>query len=438
MKHAAFILAVVVLVGGCGGQKSAPSGAEGEPETAASQVHADLVVTTDRKVHPEPEPPELPKAGETFVDPTFGTTLMRVTDERDGENGQVAYSYWPTFNRTSTRFHLLCDKKALVYTFDPDAFKITGKEELFATRPPDRRRPSWEDSIWSGTDPDVVFGRAALKLWSYNVKDQSYTLVNDFVEDLPPEPKLSTLWQMSKSEDDRTFCFTIKGRHPEYRSYGCIVWRRDDDKIVLNWKARGKFDEAHLDKTGQYVHIIDGERPIGSYVVGLRTGKVDGLTKNAPDYGPGHSGYGRGTLIGYENWKNRILLRKFSDPHHFLTLLDHKEDWSQDRHISMLANDETWALVSLYVGNKLPSSGLFRNEIIQVATDGSRRVRRLCHHHAISRNYWDTPRANISRDGRFVAFTSNWGGRDQRDVFILKVPKPAKGIPAGQSTEHAP
>jgi hypothetical protein len=30
--------------------------------------------------------------------------------------------------------------------------------------------------------------------------------------------------------------------------------------------------------------------------------------------------------------------------------------------------------------------------------------------------------ANISRDGRFVAFGSNWGGSGRRDVFILKVP----------------
>ena len=431
-RSCATTLVLLVLLGSCGGEKPAPGGAEKEPEPAAAPGHAEpgIKVKTDRKVYPEPEPPELPKAGETFVDPTFGTRLLRVTDKRDGRNGQVAYSYWPTFNRTSTRFHLLCDKKALVYSFDPEAFKITGTEELFATRPPDRRRPSWEDSIWSGTDPDVVFGRAGLKLWSYNVKDRSYTLVNDFIEDLPPEPKLSTLWQMSKSEDDRIFCFTIKGRHPEYRNYGCIVWRREDDKVLLNWKARGRFDEAHLDKTGRYVHIIDGKRPIGSYVVNLQTGKIDGLTKNAPDYGPGHSDYGRRTIIGYENWKNRILRREFSDPHHFMTLLDLKEDWSQDRHISMLADDETWALVSLYVANKLRARGLFRNEIIQVATDGSRRVRRLCHHHVISRNYWDTPRANISRDGRFVAFTSNWGGRDRRDVFILEVPKPAGETPA--------
>src|SRR6185295_11582590 len=41
-------------------------------------------VITDKNVYSEPAPPALPRAGGTFVDPTFGTTIMRVTDETDG------------------------------------------------------------------------------------------------------------------------------------------------------------------------------------------------------------------------------------------------------------------------------------------------------------------------------------------------------------------
>ena len=42
--------------------------------------------------------------------------------------------------------------------------------------------------------------------------------------------------------------------------------------------------------------------------------------------------------------------------------------------------------------------------------------------HSVYRDYWDTPRATISRDGRFAAFTSNWGSTTRRDVFVVKVP----------------
>jgi hypothetical protein len=50
---------------------------------------------TDRNVYPEPAAPALPRAGGTYVDPVFRTTVMRVTDENDGTSCVNAYSYWP-------------------------------------------------------------------------------------------------------------------------------------------------------------------------------------------------------------------------------------------------------------------------------------------------------------------------------------------------------
>ncbi len=56
--------------------------------------------------------PALPKAGETLIDPTFGTTILRLTDERDGKYCINAYSYWPTFNRDSTRLFVALRRNA--------------------------------------------------------------------------------------------------------------------------------------------------------------------------------------------------------------------------------------------------------------------------------------------------------------------------------------
>jgi hypothetical protein len=89
----------------------------------------------------------------------------------------------------------------------------------------------------------------------------------------------------------------------------------------------------------------------------------------------------------------------------------------------MLADDEKWIMMSTFLANSLQSTGLFRDELFQIATDGSKRVRRLAHLHSVYRDYWDQPRANVSRDGRFAVFTSNWGATDRRDVFIVKIPQ---------------
>ena len=232
---------------------------------------------------------------------------------------------------------------------------------------------------------------------------------------------------MSKSLDDRVFGFTRQDA--KYAVVGYLVWDRQADRLLLSEQTR-QLDEIQVDKTGRFCVIKTGRGGKGVVevrVADLRTGKVEDLVDNEPDYAPGHSDNGQGIAVGADNWKNRITFRQLAEPHQVRTVLDLGSDWSQDYHISLLADDEDWALVSFYVGNKLRSSGVFQNEIIQVATDGSQRVRRLGHHRSVVKEYWDSPRANISRDGRFVIFTSNVAGRGQRDVFILKVPPKKPG-----------
>ncbi|HEX8560188.1 MAG TPA: hypothetical protein VF668_18975, partial [Pyrinomonadaceae bacterium] len=59
-----------------------------------------------------------------------------------------------------------------------------------------------------------------------------------------------------------------------------------------------------------------------------------------------------------------------------------------------------------------------------VKTDGSGQFRRLLQHRSKAQDYWAMPRANISYDGRFAAFTSNWGGSSRTDLFIARIDPP--------------
>ncbi len=376
-------------------------------------------ISAIRTVCREPRLPDLPKAGGVFDDPTFGTRIMRVTDETDGRSCNNAYSYWPSFNRDSSRFFIWCGEAPMLYRFDPDGFKILGKERLFSSKLSSGCFPRWEDAIWSGTEPDILFCHEGLNLWRYDVGRKAFTLVKDFGGELPP----GHLSQMSKSLDDHMFAFSLQ--NPRWEVVGFIVWCQGEDRILLKRNAHDGLDEVQLDKTGRYLVVKTGKQGKGIVevrVMDLHTRATEDLTDDGPDFAPGHSDNGRAIIIGADNWNNRITFRELSNPHQVRTVLDLGKDWSQDYHVSMLANDESWALVSLYVANTLPSSGIFRNEILLVATDGSQRVRRLAHHRTVFKEYWDSPRANISRDGRFVVFTSNWGGRSRRDVFVVMVP----------------
>lgn len=71
---------------------------------------------------------------------------------------------------------------------------------------------------------------------------------------------------------------------------------------------------------------------------------------------------------------------------------------------------------------RLLPAGPFHGEIFLVKTDGSGEVRRFLHHRAQLIDYYDSNFGNISRDGRFVAFASNWDDSGRRDLFIARVP----------------
>lgn len=381
--------------------------------TASSPIRG--AVITDHRVYDEGTPPALPRAGGTFTDPVFGTTLLRVTDETDGKACHNSYSYWETFSLDDTRFFIACDNEPKLYRFDPNSFKILGKGPLFDRPPGDSGYLSAEDAIWSTRSATVLYSYAGLRLYSYDVVTRRYALVKDFTADL----RTGYLGQMSMSADENVFAFTKKDT--DWKPYGYLVWRRDQDRVLRN-ANQTEFDEVQVDKSGRYATVkAHFTKTVDVQVVDLQTGSVENLTDPAPDFSPGHSDNGWQIVVGHDNWNNQYTFRRLATPHQFKALIGFGSDWSQANHVSMLADNESWCVISNFTAAKGPV-GPFRNEIFQVATDGSQRVRRLAHHHSVYRDYWDTPRADISRDGKFIAFTSNWGSTARRDVFIIKVP----------------
>src|SRR6185503_13123798 len=386
---------------------------------------------TDRNVYPEPAAPALPRAGGTYVDPVFRTTVMRVTDENDGTSCVNAYSYWPTFNLNSTRFFVACDDTPKLYRFDPDAFQILGKEPMFTQQAPGGGWLNTEDLTWSALNPNIIFAHVALRLYAYDVTTKTYNLIKDFTSELPA----GHMWQMSRSLDDNIIAFTR--RDPNYSNVGWVVWRRDQNRILVNTSMSG-VDEVQIDKSGRYLNAkasFGGGADVR--IIDLQTGASTDLTDAGPDYSPGHSDSGSGIIVGHDNFNNGFTFRRLATPHQFQQIVGFGNDWTQGNHVSMLANDDGWAMISNFNIGSVPA-GVFHNEIFQVATDGSGRVRRIAHHRSVYYSYYDQPRANISRDGRFAAYTSNWGSRTRRDVFIVRISAGGSAPPPPPGDTTAP
>jgi hypothetical protein len=375
---------------------------------------------TDKNIYPVPTPSVLPKANGIINDLSFNTSILRVTDEGDGKYCNNAYSYWPTFNCDNSKIYVLIDNNAYVYDFNPLTFQVNNKKALFESIP-GGGWPSIEDAIWSGTNPNVIFVHYKMRIYSYNINNRTYALVADLSSKVSQG---NNLQQMTKSLDDRVFGFNLQFTDWAniWNRVGCLVWNAADNSI---YTYIGIVDEVELSKGGDYLIRMTGQQGKGvieGTVVDLITKIEYNLTDDRPDLCPGHKDCGFSLVVGEDNWENTINARPFNSPHTFVPILKFNNDWSQGKHISMLGDDENWALVSTFTANGLLSTGLFKDELFLVSTDGQENVKRIAHHHStLYSEYWNSPRADISRNGQFVAFTSNWGNQTRRDVFIAKV-----------------
>jgi hypothetical protein len=105
-------------------------------------------------------------------------------------------------------------------------------------------------------------------------------------------------------------------------------------------------------------------------------------------------------------------------------------EWVTDSHLSW-NNAQAGVLVPVFLStyHPQPTSAPWRasdDEIVAVRTDGTQTtVWRFAHHFSTYVDFWSSPRGNISQDGRFFMFTSNWGntlGTNREDAFIVKLP----------------
>lgn len=394
---------------------------------------------TNFNIYPEPPPPVLPAAGNTFVDPTFNTTLLRVTDAADGNDNHHAYGYWPAMNMNSTHLYVLqTNIGPSLYDFDANNFAISNKRVAFTSNCPSGFAPSAEDAIWSDLNPDIIFVHDQnMNLYSYNVSTQTYSLIKNLSGTLPPNQHSG---QMNKNHtSDDLFSFTWKDN--SWSVVGFLTWRSSTDQF--NFAAQSNFDECQPDRAGNYLIIklgTSGQYVVQARLLDLATNIFTDITDGGPGnpstpglyWAPGHGDMGNGTVLGHDDWNNRLVGRTVTNPSAFYSVLDLNNDWSQDYHCSHLADDVNWITLSAYVSNTLPNSGLFKNEIFQVSTDGMQSVRRLAHHHSdflsdyaangAANAYWSSPKSCISKDGNWIVFTSNWGSTSRKDVFILKNP----------------
>jgi hypothetical protein len=299
----------------------------------------------DLAIRPAPPAPPLPPAGGKFNDPTYGTTILRVTDRTDGSQAHHPYSFWSPFNAKSTRFVISLDGTWTLYDFNPTAF--TSKKVGPACCPPGGTALDFETARWHPTNPDVLYAlepsTQRRQLFAYNVATQVYTLVHDFTNVAPIGGYPSSL---SMSQDGRYFAFYSSTTGGQDSGDFVVAYDLQTNTVYsLDFKAQTGLSNIHaafLDKSGTYVKIQAGSQTPNqpeTWVWNFQARTFDTLLWNLADSPGGHWVLGSGNGINPYFSGGQHIVRQLSAPHTYVPVIiwpqrDGKINWQSDSHLS--------------------------------------------------------------------------------------------------------
>lgn len=353
-----------------------------------------------------PKPVAFPAAGGSFRDPVFGATVIRLTDQVHGRRCVHYYSYAQPWNADETRLLLACDDVPLVYSFDAQLGRARRLGELAVPI-------QFEGASWSKDFPATLYAldRRGPQLVRLNVDTGAVTVLRDFGAELAG----LQLRQLSMSEGGGTAAFRVG-------LTAAAVWARADDQL-FRFPLDDPVNEVQLEKGGAFavVHLESGAAILWDY----RRGRLEPLAIPT-----GHWDLGRRYIVNGDGVLTGAQVRDRAAPtfgHNVLQYRrpDGKLNWRIAEHTSLRSDDERWIVVSTYAGDKTWAA--FEDEIVLVRPDGSGFLR-LAHTFSCecatssAARYWTQPRATISRDGRWVLWTSDLGSATRTDVLVVRVP----------------
>ncbi len=276
----------------------------GEPGPAIA-LDPGCAALNSTKVCPPPSLPTLPAAGKTFTDPTFGTTILRVTDQNDGnDNCHLYASFWPAFNWNSTAFWIKYNSSSpaavSLYTFNPTTLAI-------------QRLNAAQTSMWGGgtglQDDTMQWHRGSdhpNRIYGFGYGSNSTNLYQVDLDLSAPYSPSNNTWTLIKafgswmdymtmSADNDYFAF-LDG--PAGNTTVAKVYQRSTDKTWTHDFAAQGFSSLHaimIDKSGKYVLAAQGA---GSpwYLWKFATNTITRIDYDATDRGVGHRAIGDGKL----------------------------------------------------------------------------------------------------------------------------------------------
>lgn len=404
---------------------------------------------TDRLIHTE-TPMAVPAKGVVFSDLDFGSRMVRVTD--DTTNFRLPGTPVHTdasgkaneWSRDGKKFYVLGKGGSVfAFAFDPKTMGISslpnaaaGQGLLLPVRP---------GPTFSFVDPDLIYGttnRDPLTVTSYRFSTGALQSVVD-TRTCGVQPPLGS-GPSVRSDDDVSLALSdnrvsiseggpSSGKHMFVIVYdkklGCRWYNTQTGQMGGQWGTSGLasvpgsylIQHAYLSRSGQYVVIYVNY--FGWYVWNVATLKViacaDRSGMDCEGYGvQGYNAYINGPAVLDDMQTVKRPLNNLSNLVPLYYPLPSPGNWGQPQHFTwsnLNSSDNAPVCGSTYsYDGDMTTDQPFAGEIFCIETDGvASTIWRFAHNRAqyVAPYLQTQPLGNVSRDGRWFLFTSDWDGQ---------------------------
>lgn len=419
-----------------------PSAAYQNPLAKCETALADYQPVVGTRGYPTPIGIPLPPPRRAWIDPNFGTCVLRVTDhERDFPTLQGGmkneYSRVQAFNADETLISVLStDGNWFLY----DAQTLQPLQQLTIGGAVDPR--------WDVRDPNIfTFTPLDTTLMRYNISTHLEEKVHDFANELPPEWNTVYVWRRyegSPSADGRYDAFMAEDEN--FITRGLLTYDWQTGELLGTYSVPNgdlnEPDNVSISPLGNYVlaqfefcergTMGTYEAPCGAMVYTRDLSQGWGIVRIAGHGDLALDTAGREVLVYQEIDTDQIVMADLETgavtP---LAGLDFSQG-SFGLHFSGRALGRPgWAAVSVHPEAAEPD---YSNPFWMVGTifalelKANPRVVQLAHHYSLrseaEADYFAEPQVTVNRTFTRLLFTSNWGnyGEGAVDMYMIVLP----------------
>jgi len=319
------------------------------------------------------------------------------------------------------------------------------------------------EPTFSFVDPDLIYGESGSTLVSYRFSTGVQTTLHDVHSCLPGITVHGT--GIAGTSDDQRLLVYVGGAAQDAdttvyvwdRTLGCRWLNTQTGQAGGQWGPSGAYagdsgytiHNARMSKNGQWAKITvgGGAGPAGIYFWNIGTMTVIPCSVSSAPFCPGHFVMGFNLAIDHRGLTDGLNfgIRPMSNPNAVTQLISPEltpTEFQVDTHPSWnnVQPDDAEPFCTEVFRTDDRVDRAWDGEIICVQTQAPATVWRFAHHRSRVVAFGDQPRANVSQDGRFLMFISNWeqtlgtqsaadGGSIRDEVFIVQLASSAT-VPA--------